>query len=152
VNIPTPFPLGNAWNSTRLLAAAEPFLEGLDFMAAQAAASTKAGHPRTHFGLLAFLNRMIGIAKRARVRPSTPMRAIPTKRAPPPFFQFVLEALAVARDIIASSPLPDSHKAVALSTLRINSKEALIKILEELRGRTGDYRDTPRGLVEWPQR
>jgi hypothetical protein len=136
----------------QLLAAAEAFLEGLDFMAAQAAASTKAGRPRTHVGLLAFLDRMIGIAKRARVWPSTPMRAIPTKRPPPPFFRFILEALAVARDIIASSPLPHSHKAAALSILRINSNEALIKILEELRGRTGDYRDTPHGLVEWPQK
>jgi hypothetical protein len=136
----------------QLLAAAEAFLEGLDFMAAQAAASIKAGHPRTHFGLLAFLDRMIGIAKRARVRPSTPMRAIPTKRPPPAFFRFVLEALAVASDIIASSPLPDSHKDAALSILRINSKEALIKILEELRGRIGDYQDAPYGLIEWPQK
>jgi hypothetical protein len=131
-----------------LLPAAEAFLESIDVMAARAAASSKPGRPSTHFGLLAFLDRMIGIAKRAKVLPSTPMRAIPTKRAPPPFFQFVCEALAISMDVIGSSPLPDSKKAAALSILRVKSKEALIKILEELRGRTSDYRDSPHGLVE----
>ena len=131
-----------------LLPAAEAFLESIDFMAAQAAASIKAGRRRTHLGRLAFLDRMIGIAKRAKVRPSTPMRAIPTKRPPPPFFQFVFEALAISRDVIASSPLPDSQKAAALSILRIRSKEALIKVLEELRGRISDYQDSTHGLVE----
>ncbi len=66
-------------------------------------------------------------------------RAVPTKKPPPPFFQFVLEALAISRDVIRSSPFPPPQKAAALSILQINSKEALIKILEELRGRVGDY-------------
>lgn len=132
----------------RLVGAATPFLDGIDVLAAQAAAASKAGRPRTPFGLRAFLDRMIGITKLAKVLPSTPMRAIPTKKAPPPFFQFVLEALAISSDVIRSSPLPPHQKAAALSILQIKSNEALIKILEELRGRVGDYEVTPHGLVE----
>jgi hypothetical protein len=131
-----------------LVRVATRFFDSIDVLAAQAATSTKAGRPRTPFGLLAFLDRMIGIAKKAKVPPSTPMRAIPTKKPPPPFFQFVLEALAISRDVIRSSPFSPSQKAAALSILEINSKEALIKILEELRGRVGDYEVTPHGLVE----
>jgi hypothetical protein len=132
----------------RLVEAGTPFFDGIDALAAQAAASTKAGRPRTHFALQAFLDRMIGIAKKAKVLPSTPMRAILTKKPPPPFFQFVLEALAISRDVIRSSPLPPHQKAAALSILQIKSNEALIKILEEMRGRVGDYEVTPHGLVE----
>jgi hypothetical protein len=132
----------------RLVEAADPFFDNIDVLAAQAAAASKAGRPRTPFGLRAFLDRMLGIAKLAKVLPSTPMRAIPTKKAPPPFFQFVLEALAISRDLIRSSPLPSPQKAAALSILQIKSNEALIKILEELRGRVGDYEVTPHGLVE----
>jgi hypothetical protein len=72
-------------------------------------------------GLRAFLDRMIGVAKKAKVLPSTPMRAIPTKKPPPPFFQFVLEALAISRDVIRSSPLPPHQKAAALSILQIKA-------------------------------
>jgi hypothetical protein len=132
----------------RLVEAGTPFFDGIDALVALAAASTKAGRPRTHFALQAFLDRIIGIAKKAKVLPSTPMRAIPTKKPPPPFFQFVLEALAVARDVIRSSPLPPHQRAAALSILQIKSKEALIKILEELRGRVGDYEVTAHGLIE----
>ena len=119
----------------QLRTAADAFLESVDFMAAQAAASIKAGRPRTHFGLLAFLDRMVGIAKRTKVLPSTPMRAIPTKKSPPAFFQFVDEALAISRDVIGSLPLSPGQEFAALSILDTGSNEALIKILEELRGR-----------------
>jgi hypothetical protein len=47
----------------QLLLGADVFLANVDFMAAQAAEMINAGRPRTHFGLLAFLDRMIGIAK-----------------------------------------------------------------------------------------
>jgi hypothetical protein len=33
--------------------------------------------------------------------------------------------------------------------LRPQSDEALGKLLERLRGRTGNYRESERGLVEW---
>jgi hypothetical protein len=132
----------------RLVEAANPFFDSIDALAAQAAAATKAGRPRTPFGLTAFLDRMIGIAKQAKVLPSTPMRAIPTKKAPPPFFQFVLEALAISRVVIRTSPLPPHQKTAALSILQIKSNEALIKILEALRGRVSDYEVTPHGLIE----
>jgi hypothetical protein len=132
----------------RLVEAANPFFDSIDALAAQAAAATKAGRPRTPFGLTAFLGRMIGVAKQAKVLPSTPMRAIPTKKAPPPFFKFVLEALAISRVVIRTSPLPPHQKTAALSILQIKSNEALIKILEELRGRVSDYEITPHGLIE----
>src|ERR1700740_3072191 len=57
--------------------------------------------------------------------------------------------LAVSRDVIKSSPLSDPQKRAALAILRVQSEGALIKILEDLRGRIGDYRETPRGFVEW---
>jgi hypothetical protein len=62
---------------------------------------------------------------------------------------FVQTALAISRDVIKSSPLSDGQKQAALSILRVQSEGALIKILEDLRGRIGDYRETPRGFVEW---
>jgi hypothetical protein len=112
----------------------------------------KAGHPRIPFPLDGFLQNMIGIAKRAEVLPSTPGRAV-RKTADgavrSPFLEFVQTALAVSRDVIKSSPLSDGQKLAALAILRVQSEGALIKILEDLRGRIGDYRETPRGLVEW---
>jgi hypothetical protein len=51
--------------------------------------------------------------------------------------------------VIKSSPLSDGQKRAALATLRVQSEGALVKILEDLRGQIGDYRETPRGLVEW---
>jgi len=126
---------------------AAPFFDGIDVLAAEAAASSKARRSRTPFGLRAFLDRMIGVAKEAKVLPSTPMRAIPTKKLPPLFFQFVLEALAMSRDVIRSSPLLPHQKAAAFSILQIKSNEALIKILEELRGRVGDYEVTPHAVL-----
>jgi hypothetical protein len=112
----------------------------------------KSGHPRSPALRDAFLRTLLGIAKRARVFPSTPSRA-PQKpsavRRPSAFFEFVIEALKIARDVIASSPLPDRQKAAALTILRVQSNEALSKQLERLRGRIGDYRDTPLGLNTW---
>ena len=125
------------------------FCDSIDSLGEHLRATMKAGRPRAAFALDAFLDRMIGIAKLAKVLPSTPTRALRTKRAPPAFFNFVVEALAISRGVIKSSPLTDSQKAAALSILRIQSKEALGKILERLRGRIADYRNSPHGLIEW---
>jgi hypothetical protein len=114
-------------------------------------ATIKPGRHRAPFALEAFLDRMIGIAKMAKVLLSTPGRAQRSQtapRRPPAFFNFVKTALAIARDVIRSSPLPHG-KEEALAVLRPQSDEALGKLLERLRGRTGNYRESERGLVEW---
>jgi hypothetical protein len=92
------------------------FCDSAESFAQQLGTSIKRGHPRTPFALEAFLDRMIGIAKRAKVLPSTPGRAVRSQtapRLPPKFFIFVLEALAIARDVIKNSPLPESKKKAA---------------------------------------
>jgi hypothetical protein len=122
-----------------------------EFVAKEFRAAIKPGRHRARFALEAFLDRMIGIAKMAKVLPSTPGRAPRSQtapRRPPAFFNFVKAALAIARDVIRSSPLPHG-KEEALSVLRPQSDEALGKLLERLRGRTGNYRESERGLVEW---
>jgi hypothetical protein len=112
----------------------------------------KPGHPTSPPALMAFLDKMIGIAKRANVLPSTPTRSLRSQTAPrpqPAFFRFAAQALEVAREVIKSSPLPEPARKAALSSLRIQSREALSKILEQARGKIGTYRETPHGLVEW---
>ncbi len=103
---------------------------------------------RTPPALIAFLDCMIGIAKRAKVLPSTPQRFMETKRPPPSFFVFVERALASAKDVIQSSPLPSRQKQPALASLRYSSRDALIRIVEGLRGRIGNYVESPHGLIE----
>jgi hypothetical protein len=111
--------------------------------------TVKAGHPRTQVALDVFLDKLIGIAKRANVLPSTPSRAVSPKRAPPAFFGFVDAAIDVATDVVASSALPKSQKDKVVVALNKCSDEALIRRLERLRGRIGDYRQGSFGLVEW---
>jgi len=134
-----------------LTTAVAGFCDRADTLAKEFRAAIKPGRHRAPFALLTFLDRMIGIAKSAKVLPSTPGRALKSQtapRQPPAFFNFVKAALAIARDVIQSSPL--SHgKEEALSILRPQSDEALGKLLERLRGRTGNYRESERGLVEW---
>jgi hypothetical protein len=128
------------------------FCDSADSFAEQLGTSIKRGHPRTPFVLKAFLDRMIGIAKRARVPPSTPGRAVRSQtapRLPPAFFRFVLEALAIARDVIKTSPLPESKKKAAAFILRIQSEDALSKVMVGLRGQIGSYGEGTHGLVEW---
>jgi hypothetical protein len=132
-----------------LTASVTKFCDQVEALADQIAASIKPGHPRTPRLLEAFLDRMIGIAKRAKVLPSTPSRAVTPRRPPPEFLQFVLLAIATARAVIDSSDLSQGQKEAALSVLRYHSKEALIKIVERLRGRIRDYRNSARGLTEW---
>jgi hypothetical protein len=102
--------------------------------------------------LEAFLNPLIGIAKRANVLPSTPSRALlgASDSAPgSPFFSFVTEALDIAMDVIRSSPLPQDQIDAALAALSNVTDQSLVKTLEGLRGRIGDYREGAAGLVEW---
>jgi hypothetical protein len=138
----------------QLTAAVTRFCGRAEFVANEFSGAIKPGRLRTPVALEAFLDRMIGIAKRAKILPSTPGRAPRSRtapRQPPAFFNFVKEALAVARDVIKSSPLPRG-KEKALSALRPQSDEALSKLLEQLRGRIGDYRESELGLVEWQRR
>ena len=85
------------------------------------------------------LHNRIGIAKKVKVLPSTPSRAPTGREAGTAFLNFVQAALAISRDVIKSSPLADEQKRAARSILRVQSRGALIKILETLRGRIGDY-------------
>jgi hypothetical protein len=109
------------------------------------------GHPRTNLALDAFLDRLVGIAKRAKVRPSTPSRALldPIDPGPvPAFHNFVTEALDIAMEVIRSSPLPHDQMDAALATLSKVTDPSLVKALEGLRGRIGDYSESAIGLVE----
>src|SRR5262249_3417903 len=95
-------------------------------------------------------DRLIGIAKRANVLPSTPGRALRSQtapREPPPFFNFVTEALEIAMDVIKSSSLPQSDVDRALVILT-PSDSVLTKLLEQLRGLIGNYHESGIGLVE----
>jgi hypothetical protein len=98
-----------------------------ELVAKELRAAIKPGRHRAPFGLESFLDRMIGIAKIAKVLPSTPGRAPRSQTAPRQpltFFNFVKAALAIARDVIGSSPLPHGKKET-LSILRPQSDEAL---------------------------
>jgi hypothetical protein len=135
-----------------LKAAISRFSGQLEHAARLFAQKVQPGHPRTPFALEAFLDRMIGIAKKARVLPRVPARALRSQtapRLPPAFFNFVTEALTIARDVIRSSSLPDDRKEAALAVLRVQSNQALSKLLVRLRGRIGKYRESKHGLVEW---
>ena len=99
--------------------------------------------------LINFLENMIGIAKLNGIRPSTPQRAMDSRK-PPPFFVFVKKALSTAREVIGSSDIPDGQKRRALQSLRYASEDALIRIIERKRGLIRDYRESASGLVEDP--
>jgi hypothetical protein len=134
-----------------LISTVTRYCERADSAAERLKPSIKAGRPRIPFPLEGFLQNIIGIAKRAKVLPSAPGRAARKtvdRSVRPPFLDFVQTALLVARDVIKSSPLSDGDKKAALAILHLQSEDALIKILEDLRGRIGNYRETPRGLVE----
>jgi hypothetical protein len=133
-----------------LISSVRTFCDLVESLARQLDQAVGPGHPRTNLALDAFLDRLIGIAKRARVRPSTPNRALlgPTDSpAGPPFFGFVTEALDIAMDVIRFSPLPRDQMDAALAALSVTD-QSLIKSLERLRGQVGDYREGAAGLVE----
>jgi hypothetical protein len=111
--------------------------------------SIKPGRPRTSAPLQAFVGNMIGIAKRARVLPSTPSRAMGARTWATSFFEFVTVALSIAKDVIETSALADHEKKAALAKLRFVSDEALVKIIECSRGRIRSYQHSLYGLIEW---
>jgi hypothetical protein len=133
-----------------LIGSVTNFCEAIESLVTRLDHSIQPGHPRTPFALEAFLDRLIGIAKRARVLPSTPSRAFRSQiapRLPPPFYNFVTESLEIAMEVIKSSPLPETEMLAALRTLAVTDG-SLSKILERLRGRIGDYHESAHGLVE----
>jgi hypothetical protein len=126
------------------------FSDAVASLADQAGKSIGPGRPETHLALAAFLDRLIGIAKRASVLPSIPGRALRSHtapREPPPFYNFVTEALEIGMDVIKSSSLPPSDIDRALAILA-PSEAVLTKLLEQLRGRIGNYHQGGVGLVE----
>ena len=134
-----------------LKSAVERFCDDADRLAKQFSALVKRGRRRTPLALEAFLSTMIGIAKKAKVYPSAEGRALRSQTAPrrsPDFFEFLIEALKIADEVIMSSPLPDDRKHVALSMLAVPSRGALSKLIERLRGKISDYRESSHGLLE----
>jgi hypothetical protein len=135
-----------------LISSARTFCDLVESLARQLDQAVGPGHPRTNLALEAFLNCLIGIAKRAKVLPSTPSRVLLDlidSPAGPPFFSFVNEALDIAMGVIRSSPLPHDQMDAALAVLSKVTDQSLVKILEGLRGRIGNYREGTIGLVEW---
>ena len=135
-----------------LISSARTFCETAASLAWALDQSVGPGHPRTNVALEALLNPLIGIAKRAKVLPSTPSRdLLDLVDAPPgpPFFRFVTAALDIAMAVIRSSPLPREQMDPALAALSNVTDQALAKTLERLRGRVGQYRESAAGLVEW---
>jgi hypothetical protein len=135
-----------------LISSARTFCDLVESLARQLDQAVGPGHPRTNLALNAFLDRLIGIAKRAKVRPSTPSRAFLGPIDPgsvPPFYEFVTVALDIAMEVIRSSPLPHDQMDAALAMLASVTDQSLVKALEGLRGRIGNYREGSIGLVEW---
>jgi hypothetical protein len=132
-----------------LLSSVRTFCAVVGSLAHQLDQDVGPGYPRSNIALEAFLDRLIGIAKRAKVRPSTPSRAFLHSRDPgPPFYNFVSEALDIAMEVIRSSPLPPQQMDATLAALSVTD-QSLVKALEALRGHIGDYREGTIGLVEW---
>ena len=143
-------------NLSEFRAGAATFCDRVTSLARQVDAVVR-GRSRTSIALEQFVDRMTGIAKRAKVPPSTPSRAdkprakvrvaghaTNRKRAEPPaFFKFLTTAVRVACRVIKTSPLPEDQQAAALSKMWIHSEDALNKLVVKLRGRVGNYRPTP---------
>jgi len=145
-------PLPAELDLEHLISSAKTFCDLVESLAQQLDQAVGPGHPRTNLALDAFLDRLIGIAKRAKVLPSTPSRALLGPLDPgsvPPFYDFVSEALDIAMEVIRSSPLPHDQMDGALAMLGSVTDQSLVKTLERLRGRVGDYRERAIGLVEW---
>jgi hypothetical protein len=159
---PNIFPPRARSERDRLIEAAELFCQSVDLLVSQAGSSVKKGNTKTHRAFQAFLDNMIGIAKKARVTPSTPQRKRSLKKRrikghivqsaakppPPPFFQFISEAMTICVEVIHTSRLSNPQKSGALSILP-KSEEALIKAIESRRGHVRAYKESTAGLVEW---
>lgn len=128
------------------------FCDQADRLAKEFDAAVKRGRRPTPFALEAFLSRMLGIAKTAKVYPSAESRALRSQtapREPPAFFGFVAEALKIAQDVIQSSPVTDEQKDASLSTLWVPNNAVLSRLIVQVRGKISDYREAPHGLVTW---
>jgi hypothetical protein len=115
--------------------------------------AVKPGHPSAAFVQTAFLDRLIGIAKVAKVPPRSQgrkKRSRATRRRPPAFFRFAKRALDIAHVIIDSSPLDRVEKAHALKALGLETDHALSKAIERARGDISKYHVEDHGLSEWP--
>ena len=130
-------------------ATAVAFCDCVNSLAQEIDTVVRPGRARTPPALEAFVEHMIGIAKKAKVLPSTPSRRPDKKGDSPPFFRFLVSALRISRQVIKTSKLPADLKEEALSKLQYATRDALIKVVVKVRGRIGNYRETPHGLVEW---
>lgn len=65
-----------------LIGSVTTFCEAIESLVTRLDSSIQPGHPRTPFALEVFLDRLIGIAKRAGVLPSTRSRALRSETAP----------------------------------------------------------------------
>src|SRR5215472_14001557 len=120
--------LPNALEIEQLISSVATFSDAVESLAEQSDKSVGPGRAHTNLALEAFLDRLIGIAKRAKSRPSTPSRAMvrPLNPSPgPPFYEFVTEALEIAEDVIKSSRLSKTKIDAALAILKL-SDQALI--------------------------
>jgi hypothetical protein len=106
----------------------------------------RGGKRSTPPALINFLGTMIGIAKWNGILPSTPQRAM-NSRKPPAFFVFVEKALSTARNVIESSQIPNQLKGRTVQSLHYASRDALIRILERQRGRIREYRQSRHGRL-----
>jgi hypothetical protein len=137
-------------NFERLNDEVTQFCDQVDAIRRQYGVGVKTGPPRRRLLLQVFIGELIGIAKLAGVPPSTPGRAILPTTPPPPFYRFVTAALMIAEEIVVSSSLPERQREVAQSVFTVASDEALVKQIETVRGRVGDYvpSESGHGLVE----
>jgi hypothetical protein len=154
-----------------LIKAAKAFCDSIDFRVAQAASSIKAGQPKTSPALEIFIDNMIGVAKKAKILPSTPQRGNAVKKSRgnavkksrtakghiiksaaegplPPFYRFVLEVVSISIEIISTSSLSGPQKSAAISVLP-KTEKALIKAIVKKRGRVRAYKEGATGLTEW---
>ena len=136
-------------NLPEFRATAVAFCDCVNSLAQEINTVVRPGRPRTPPALEAFVEHMIGFAKKAMVLPSTPSRRPDKKGDSPPFFRFLVSALRISRKVIKTSKLPADLKEEALSELQYATRDALIKVVVKARGRIGNYRETPHGLVEW---
>jgi hypothetical protein len=107
------------------------------------------GRSPTSAVLAAFIDRMIGIAKRAKVLPKVPSRRANRKTVTtPPFFKFLQKALRIGQRVIQTSKLSDKVREEAVARLQYQTRDALIGAVIRKRGKIRNYRPTLSGLVE----
>ncbi len=134
----------------QLKAGVTRFCDQLDAIRRWSAAGRRPGAPRQQLLLQVVIGELIGIAKLAGIRPSSPGRAILPTKPPPRFYNFVTAVLAIGEEIVLTSSLTGSERQAARSVFTVRSEEALIKQIETVRGRVSDYvpSELGHGLVE----